>query len=62
VPEVEGFYLINGFSGHGFMHGPACGLLMAEEILDGNAHSLDITSLRLSRFREGKPILEYNVV
>jgi len=62
VPELEGFYLINGFSGHGFMHGPACGLLLAEEILDGKAHSLDITSLRLSRFREGKPILEFNVV
>ncbi len=62
VPEVEGFYLINGFSGHGFMHGPACGLLLAEEILEGRAHTLDMTSLRLSRFREGKPILEYNVV
>ena len=62
VPEVEGFYLINGFSGHGFMHSPACGLLLAEEILDGRAHTLDITSLRLSRFREGKPIIEYNVV
>jgi sarcosine oxidase subunit beta len=62
VPELEGFYLINGFSGHGFMHGPACGLLLAEEILDGKARSLDITPLRLSRFREGKPILEFNVV
>jgi sarcosine oxidase, subunit beta len=62
VPEVEGFYVINGFSGHGFMHGPACGLLLAEEILEGRARTLDITPLRLSRFREGKPILEYNVV
>jgi len=62
VPEVEGLYLINGFSGHGFMHGPACGLLLAEEILDGKAHTLDITRLRLSRFREGQPIQEYNVV
>ena len=62
VPEIKGFYLINGFSGHGFMHSPACGLLLAEEILDGRAHTLDITSLRLSRFRKGKPIIEYNVV
>ncbi|MBI4758448.1 MAG: FAD-binding oxidoreductase [Chloroflexi bacterium] len=62
VPEVEGFYCIAGFSGHGFMHGPVCGLLLAEEILDGQAHTLDISSLRLSRFREGKPIVEYNVV
>ncbi|RPJ08812.1 MAG: FAD-binding oxidoreductase [Deltaproteobacteria bacterium] len=62
VDEVEGLYLINGFSGHGFMHGPACGLLLAEEILDGQARALDITSLRLNRFRKGQPILEYNVV
>ena len=62
VPEVDGFYNIVGFSGHGFMHGPACGLLLAEEILDGQAHTLDISSLALSRFREGKQIVEYNVV
>jgi sarcosine oxidase, subunit beta len=60
--EVEGFYLIDGFSGHGFMHGPISGLLLAEEILDGKAHTLDVSSLSLTRFREGKPILEYNVV
>lgn len=62
IPEVEGLYAITGFSGHGFMHGPACGLLLSEEILEGKAHTLDVTSLRLSRFSEGKPILEYNVV
>jgi sarcosine oxidase subunit beta len=60
--EVDGFYCINGFSGHGLMHGPICGLLLAEEILDGRAHTLDITSLSLTRFREGKLIQEYNVV
>jgi sarcosine oxidase subunit beta len=62
APEVDGFYCINGFSGHGLMHGPICGLLLAEEILDGKAHTLDITSLSLTRFREGKLIEEYNVV
>jgi len=62
VPEVNGFYCINGFSGHGLMHGPICGLLLAEEILDGKAHTLDIASLSLTRFREGKLIQEYNVV
>jgi len=60
--EVDGFYCINGFSGHGLMHGPICGLLLAEEILNGKAHTLDITSLSLTRFREGKAIQEYNVV
>ena len=60
--EAEGFCCITGFSGHGFMHAPGCGLLLAEEILDGKAHTLDISSLRLSRFREGKLISEFNVV
>ena len=62
VSEVDGFYCIGGFSGHGFQHGPACGLLLAEEILDGAAQSLDITPLHNDRFREGKLIVEYNVV
>jgi sarcosine oxidase subunit beta len=62
IPEVEGFYCIGGFSGHGLMHGPICGLLLAEEILDGRAHTLDIASLDLDRFREGREIVEYNVV
>jgi sarcosine oxidase subunit beta len=62
IPELEGFYCIGGFSGHGFQHGPACGLLLAEEILDGAAHTLDITSLDIDRFKEGREIVEYNVV
>jgi sarcosine oxidase subunit beta len=62
VSQLQGFYVINGFSGHGFMHGPACGLLLAEEILDGGAHTLDISPLYLDRFQEGEEIVEYNVV
>ncbi len=62
IPEVEGFYCIGGFSGHGFMHGPICGLLLAEEILEGRAHTLDITPLSIERFRRGEKIVEYNVV
>ena len=59
---VEGFYLLTGFSGHGFMHGPICGKLMAEIILDGQAASVDISSLGYNRFAEGKENKEYNVV
>ena len=62
IPTVEGFYCIGGFSGHGFQHGPACGLLLAEEILDGAARTLDITPLYIDRFQEGREIVEYNVV
>jgi sarcosine oxidase subunit beta len=59
---LEGFYVCAGFSGHGFMHGPICGLLMAEEILTGRATALNIDPLRISRFIEHKTTDEYNVV
>ncbi len=62
IPAVEGLYCIGGFSGHGFMHGPACGLLLAEEILDGAAHTLDISSLYIDRFAKGASLSEYNVI
>lgn len=62
VGEVEGFYLANGFSGHGFQHAPAAGILVAEEILFGSARTLDISPLRLDRFRLHPPIRESNVV
>lgn len=62
LPHAEGLYSCAGFSGHGLMHGPAAGLLLAEEILDGRAHTINIDPLRYSRFAEGAAVAEYNVV
>ncbi len=59
---VNGFYLITGFSGHGFMHGPIAGKLLSEVILSGKAETLDISSLELKRFDEQGLIHEYNVI
>lgn len=59
---VEGFYVVAGFSGHGFMHGPVSGKLMTELILDGGFKTLDVSSLDLARYAEGRQIREYNVV
>ena len=59
---IEGYYLVSGFSGHGFMHGPIAGKLMSEIILDGIASSMDISMLDLARFDEGRLIHEHNVV
>jgi len=59
---VEGFYICAGFSGHGFMHGPISGKLMSEIIVDGEASTLDVSSLDLARFHENRLIHEYNVV
>ena len=50
VPEVPGLYLACGFSGHGFMHSPAVGRLMAELILKGKP-SLNISPLAFERFK-----------
>ncbi|MBI3028862.1 MAG: FAD-binding oxidoreductase [Candidatus Rokubacteria bacterium] len=61
VDEAPGFYLACGFSGHGFMHSPAIGLLMAELIVDGRATSMDITALSLARFKAGAVSTESNV-
>ena len=62
IPTVEGFYVMAGFSGHGFMHGPVAGLLMAEEIVEGKAHTIDIEPFRYDRFLVGELKPEYNVV
>jgi sarcosine oxidase subunit beta len=50
VPQMAGFFVASACNGHGFMHAPAVGKLLAEEILDGSARSLDITSFSLARF------------
>jgi len=55
APGCENLYLCNGSSGHGVMHSPALGQLLAEIIVHGEARSLDVGPLRPSRFAEGQP-------
>jgi sarcosine oxidase subunit beta len=62
ITDVQGFYLVGGFSGHGFMHGPISGKLMTEIILEGSSRSVDVSALDLRRFEEDRLIHEYNVV
>lgn len=62
IPQLGGYFVVAGFSGHGFMHGPGAGLLLSEIILDGAARTLDVSSLDYARFAEGRLISEYNVV
>lgn len=52
LPGVEGAFCAVGFSGHGFKMSPVVGQLLAELIVDGQARTLDISSLRLARFAE----------
>ena len=57
APRIENLYLVNGSSGHGVMHAPALGHLLAEIIVDGAARTLDVHALRPSRFAESEPNL-----
>jgi sarcosine oxidase subunit beta len=57
-PEAKGFICANGFSGHGFQHSPAAGILVSEMLTEGEAKTLDIHCLRPTRFREGDLIHE----
>ena len=50
VEGIEGLYVCTGFNGHGFKESPAVGMLVAEMIVDGEATTIDISSLGLSRF------------
>jgi sarcosine oxidase subunit beta len=53
--ECENLFFANGSSGHGVMHAPALGQILAEIIVHGAARSLDVRALRPSRFAEGEP-------
>ena len=60
-PDLPNYLDASGFSGHGVMHWPATGPLIAEEILDGRADTIDIDDLRITRFREQRLRAERNI-
>lgn len=62
VDEIEGLSVAAGFSGHGFMQGPAIGLMMAELLIDGAFQTVDLSDFRPSRFSEGELRREHNVI
>jgi sarcosine oxidase subunit beta len=60
-PTVNGMFHVTGFSGHGFMHAPAAGLITSE-ILTGKQPSVDISPLSPERFTTGVLVEETNVI
>jgi sarcosine oxidase, subunit beta len=62
APDVPGFFLANGFSGHGVMHAPATGKILADLILTGNCDLVDTSLLGLSRFAACRLIEETAVL
>jgi len=53
VKSLPGFFLANGFSGHGVMHSPATGRITADLILTGHTDLIDSHLLSIDRFTNG---------
>ena len=62
VAEAPGFFLANGFSGHGVMHAPATGKILSDLILHKKCDLVDTSLLSLDRYREGRLIEETAVL
>jgi len=52
-PEAPGFFLANGFSGHGLMMAPATGKAVAEIVMTGTSRTIDIGVFAYDRYRLG---------
>jgi FAD-dependent oxidoreductase domain-containing protein 1 len=53
-PELRGFFMANGFSGHGLMMAPATGKVLSELIRTGRAETVDVSDLSIDRFARGE--------
>ncbi|UCD65268.1 MAG: FAD-binding oxidoreductase [Candidatus Zixiibacteriota bacterium] len=60
-PSVSGMFHVTGFSGHGFMHAPAAGMVTAEVLTDKKP-SVDTSSYSPERFEKGVLAEETNVI
>jgi FAD-dependent oxidoreductase domain-containing protein 1 len=52
-PQLKGFFMANGFSGHGLMMAPATGKVVSELIRCGRSETVDISALSIDRFTRG---------
>jgi glycine/D-amino acid oxidase-like deaminating enzyme len=60
-PDVDGFILACGFSGHGLQHSPGVGRGIAELLTHGEYRSIDLKRFGWDRIARGEPLLETNV-
>jgi sarcosine oxidase subunit beta len=63
VEEVPGFFCANGFSGHGVMHSPSTGRILADLLLHGKTSVVsNVEALGLARFAKGELLHETAVL
>ena len=60
--EVENFFFLNGFSGHGLQQSPAMGRGTAEIIVHGAYKTLDMTQFHFDRIPAGRKIIEKAII
>ncbi|MBM2575927.1 FAD-binding oxidoreductase [Jannaschia sp. Os4] len=61
-PGLEGFAIMNGFSGHGLQQSAAMGRGLAERIVHGRYVSLDLSPFGVERVLAGEPFAERAVI
>ena len=60
--EVENFFFLNGFSGHGLQQSPAMGRGTAEMLVHGEYRSLDMSPFNYERIVSNTPIIEKAII
>lgn len=60
--EVENFYFVNGFSGHGLQQSPAMGRGMSELLTYGEYRTLDLSVFGFERIEQRRPFVEKAVI
>ncbi|MDM8543042.1 FAD-binding oxidoreductase [Desulfococcaceae bacterium HSG9] len=60
-PELKGFFLANGFSGHGLQQAPAVGRYLAE-LICGRTPALDLSIFQPQRILTNQPLSEDGLV
>jgi sarcosine oxidase, subunit beta len=61
VDEIDGFYQVSGFMGHGFMMAPVMGRLLAQNIAEGSRLPM-FDRWNLRRFKEGRLLTETMII
>ena len=62
VQSMPGLFLANGFSGHGVMHSPATGRIVADLITSGHSEMVNAELLGVERFAAGRLLHETAVL
>lgn len=60
--EVENFFFLNGFSGHGLQQSPAMGRGTAEIMVHGAYKTLDMSQFHFDRIPQGRKIIEKAII